>query len=69
MLEDESWQQWRHKVGQAPTLECTARLCLKYHIRGCYFEDCTKIAPHKKLASKDYRITDEFIRKIRVSMN
>ena len=67
--EGESWQLWRHKVGQAPTLQCKAKPCLKYHIKGSCFEDCTNKASHTNLVGEDYKKTDEFIRKTRASMN
>ena len=69
LSDGESWQQWRHKVGQAPTLQCNAKPCLKYHIKGSCFEDCTNKASHMKLVGEDHRITDDFIRRTRASMN
>jgi len=69
LSDDEPWQQWRHKVGQAPTLQCKVKPCLKYHIKGSCFDDCTNKASHKKLTGEDYRITNEFIRKTRANRN
>ena len=69
LSDGEAWQQWRHKVGQAPTLQCKEKPCLKYHITGSCFEDCTNKGLHTKLVGEDYKITDEFIKKTRASMN
>ena len=69
LLNGESWQQWRHKVGHAPTLQCRAKPCLKYHIKGSCFEDCTNRESHTRLVGEDYAKTDEFIKRIRSSMN
>ncbi len=69
LQEDESWHNWRHKVGNAPQLSCNSKPCLKYHVKGTCFEDCTNKASHKKLTGEDHKKTDEFIRKVRSNMN
>ena len=43
---NESWQNWRHKVGTASTLSCNAEPCLKFHVKGSSFEDCTNRSSH-----------------------
>ena len=65
---NESWQAWRHKVANAPSLSCNAKPCLKYHIKGSCFEDCTNRMSHRILKGEDYRKTDEFIKKMRQEM-
>ena len=62
---NESWQNWRHKVGTAPTLSCNAKPCLKFHVKGSCFEDCTNRTSHRKLTGEDHQKTNDFINKIR----
>ena len=70
LQENESWNQWKHKVTQAPTLpNCRVKPCLKFHVRGMCFEDCTNRASHTRLVGDEFKITDEFIRRTRTSMN
>ena len=64
LADNELWQAWRHKVGLAPALQCNLKLCLKFHVKGICFDDCTNKASHKRLNGNDYKITDDLIRKI-----
>ena len=67
LKDQELWQDWRHKVGNAPLLSCNSKPCLKYHVKGTCFEDCKNKASHRKLTGKDYEMTDNFIKKVRAS--
>ena len=62
---DESWQTWRHKENNAPTLSCSAKPCLKFHVKGLCFDNCTNRTSHRKLMGEDFKKTDEFIKKVR----
>ena len=44
--EGENWQMWRNKTIKGPTLSTNSKLCLKYHVRGTCFDDCTNKASH-----------------------
>ncbi len=67
LKDQETWQDWRHKVGNAPLLSCNSKPCLKYHVKGTCFEDCKNKASHRRLTRKDYETTDDFIKKVRAS--
>ena len=65
----ENWQMWRNKTMNGPTLACNAKPCLKFHVRGSCFDDCTNKMSHKKLKGDNYKKTDEFIKNIRKEFN
>ena len=65
LKDGESWQSWRHRVSNAPTLSCSAKPCLKFHVKGTCFDDCANRNSHRKLTGEDFKKTDEFIKKIR----
>ena len=68
LKDGESWNLWRHKVGGAPILSCNSRPCLKYHVRGSCFSDCTNRPSHKKLTERDFQVTDKFIKQTRTKL-
>ena len=65
LKDTESWQTWGHKTGNGPILSVNAKPCLKYHVRGSCFEDCTNKASHCTLTGEDFKNTDNFIKQIR----
>ena len=65
----ENWQMWRNKTIKGPTLSMNSKPCLKFHVRGTCFDDCTNKATHKRLEGEDFKQTDDFIRKIRDDFN
>lgn len=68
LKDGESWQTWRHRVNNAPTLSCSAKPCLKFHVKGTCFDNCTNRTSHRKLTGEDFKKTDEFIKKVRQDM-
>ena len=68
LKDGESWQTWRHRVNNAPTLSCSAKPCLKFHVKGTCFDDCANRKSHRKLTGEDFKKTDEFIKKVRQDM-
>ena len=67
--EGENWQMWRNKTVNGPTLSNNVKPCLKFHVRGSCFDDCTNKSSHRKLKADDVKKTDEFIKGIRNNFN
>ena len=65
----ETWQMWRNKTVNGPTLSNNTKPCLKFHVRGSCFDDCTNKASHKRLKGDDFKKTEEFIKNIRRDFN
>ena len=65
----ENWQMWRNKTVNGPNLSNNSKPCLKFHVRGSCFDDCTNKSSHKKLKGEDFKRTDEFIKSIRKDFN
>ena len=66
LKEDESWNKiFRHKSKEAPTLSMNCRACLKYHVKGYCFQDCTFKDSHVNLRDEDLRKTDAYIKSLR----
>ena len=65
----ENWQMWRNKTVNGPTLSNNVKPCLKFHVRGSCFDDCTNKSSHKKLKGEDFKKTDDFIKGIRSDFN
>ena len=39
--DEENWQMWRNKTVNGPTLSNNVKPCLKFHVRGFCFDNCT----------------------------
>ena len=62
---DESWNKFfRHKSKEAPTLSMSCRACLKYHVKGYCFQDCTFKESYVNLRNEDLRKTDAYIKSL-----
>lgn len=49
----------------APTLSCGSHPCLKWHVRGACWDDCTNASSHRKLDGQDLAKTTKFIKELR----
>ena len=67
LRENEKWNLiFRHKTKDGPLLENRCQPCLKYQVKGFCFDDCKFKNTHHKLQGKDYTITDNYIKKLRM---
>jgi hypothetical protein len=62
----ESWDTvFRSKSHRGPVLSIETRPCLKYHVKGFCFDDCTLLKSHAKLNDADAKLTEEYIKELR----
>jgi hypothetical protein len=63
---DEKWDTiFRSKSRDGPTLSVGCAACLKYHVKGVCYSDCSLSNSHKDLTGEDKAKTNDFIQKLR----
>jgi hypothetical protein len=63
---NERWDTvFRSKSHTGPLLSMGSKPCLKYHVKGFCFDDCTLLQSHTKLNEADSKLTEEFIKELR----
>jgi hypothetical protein len=66
LRQNENWDTiFRAKSHEGPVLSFGAKPCLKYHVKGMCYTDCTLTASHRELNQEDGQKTEAFIRKLR----
>ena len=66
LKEGEDWNaKFMGKSKKGPKLTCGTYPCLKYHVKGICWSDCSFRASHKKITGDNARKTCEFINKLR----
>ena len=67
LRESKKWNLiFRHKTKDGPMLENKCQPCLKYQVKGFCLDDCKFKSMRHKLQGKDYAITDNYIKKLRM---
>jgi hypothetical protein len=62
----EKWETiFRGKSRHGPILSFGGKPCLKYHVKGFCFGDCTFIDSHKSLNNEDEKTTENYIKELR----
>ena len=63
---DERWETvFRSKSHAGPVLSIGSKPCLKYHVKGFCFDDCTLLPSHIKLNEADTKTTANYIKELR----
>ena len=66
LKQGESWNKtFKGKIKEGPMLGCGTYPCLKYHVKGICYDDCSFRASHITLKGEDASKTDSFIKKLR----
>jgi hypothetical protein len=62
----EKWDTvFRAKAHEGPILSTGTKLCLKYHVKGLCYSDCSMLASHKELSPEDSKQAEAFIKQLR----
>ena len=62
----ESWNTvFKNKIKKGPTVSGGTYACLKFHVKGICYDDCSFRASHIKLEGDDLLKTKEFVKKLR----
>ena len=63
---NENWNKFfKGKSKEGPILSCGTHPCLKFHVKGVCYDDCSFKASHKSLEGNDVTKTNAFIKKLR----
>ena len=66
LRDNESWNNiFRGKTKDGPKLRDGSLPCLKYHVKGVCYGDCTYHKSHRKLEIEDFNKMDAFIERLR----
>ena len=63
---NEKWDTiFRGKSREGPTLSMGCQPCLKFHVKGMYYNDCNSVKSHVDLKNADKEKTGSFIKGLR----
>ena len=66
LRQNESWATvFREKTLQGPDLSLACKPCLKYQVKGVYYEDCCQKKSHCALTGDDKKAADDSIKLLR----
>ena len=62
----ENWTTvFRNKTMGGPTLSVNCKPCLKYHVKGICYDDCTQKQSHCELKGEDKKLTGNYVKHLR----
>ena len=62
---NEAWNKFVNKTNDGPLLSLGCKPCLKFHVKGFCYSDCSHRASHKGLNEEDTKKVVKFVKELR----
>ena len=65
LREGEKWDKFTNKTKDGPNLSIGCKACLKFHVKGVCYSDCSHRRSHTILNDDDKRLVSRFVKDLR----